>query len=138
MKKTIGMFVVLPFVLVGIIYLNAGECLSSENAPTVEVLGPVKMSKNAKVTIKGKGFKSGQEISILFTDKDGIQSDIGYALKPAPKADASGSWTTTWSCGRFISKKLVKAGGPHEITVTDSEYSPLAYASVSFIKAEKK
>ena len=102
--------------------------------PTVEVASPVKMSKKATTTIKGQGFKPGQEVNLLFTAKDGIESDIGYALKPAPKADESGTWSTTWKCGRFISKKLVMAGKPYKIAVTDAEYNPLAQTFVSFFK----
>lgn len=41
---------------------------------------------------------------------DGVQSDIGYAVTPAPVADAKGNWTTTWSYGRFVKKKLVAEG----------------------------
>ena len=104
------------------------------SSATVEVAGPIKMSKKATAAISGKGFKPGQELIILFTAKDGLQSDIGYALKPAPKGDSSGAWSTTWKCGRFIAKKLVKAGGSYKITVTDSEFNPIAQSSVTFIK----
>jgi hypothetical protein len=103
-------------------------------APTVEVASPVKMSKKATTTIKGQGFKPGQEVNLLFTAKDGIESDIGYALEPAPKPDESGTWSTTWKCGRFISKKLVMAGKSYKIAVTDAEYNPLAQTFVSFSK----
>jgi uncharacterized membrane protein YkvI len=41
----------------------------------------VKMSKKAKITIMGAGFKPGQEIRLLFTDVGGVEADIGYALK---------------------------------------------------------
>jgi hypothetical protein len=92
------------------------------------------MSKKATTTIKGQGFKPGQEVNLLFTAKDGIESDIGYALKPAPKADESGNWSTTWKCGRFISKKLVLEGKSYKIAVTDAEYNPLAHTFVSFSK----
>ncbi len=92
------------------------------------------MSNKATVTLKGKGFQPGQEVNLLFTAKDGIQSDIGYALKPVPKADESGAWSTTWKCGRFIKRKLVDAGKSYKLTATDSEYNPLAHTVVSFYK----
>jgi hypothetical protein len=133
MKKIIGVFMVGMVFSMGFGLMVQSQVFASENKPLVEVAGPVKMDKKAKVTINGKGFRPGQEVIILLTDKNGVKTDIGYALKPAPKADDSGVWTTTWSCGRFISKKLVKKG-EHRLTVTDSDYNPLAHGTVSFSK----
>ncbi|UCG63909.1 MAG: hypothetical protein JSW12_14755, partial [Deltaproteobacteria bacterium] len=96
-------------------------------APKVMVANPmVKMDKKATITIVGTGFQPDQEVSLLFTDVDGVQSDIGYALKPQPKANTIGAWVTTWSCGRYISKKLIKEGA-YAITVTDGDYNILAH-----------
>ncbi len=92
------------------------------------------MDKKAKVTISGKGFHPGQAIALLLTTGDGVMTDIGYALHPVPKADSSGAWTTSWSCGRFIRKKLVQAGKPYKLTITDQEYNPLVESTVSFVK----
>ena len=114
--------------------VGSGKGTSMQPSATVEVAVPVKMSNEATATISGKGFKPGQELIILFTANDGLQSDIGYALKPAPKGDSSGAWRTTWKCGHFIAKKLVKAGGSYKITVTDSEFNPIAHTFVKFIK----
>jgi hypothetical protein len=97
----------------------------------------VKMDKKATITIMGTGFKPGQAVSLLFIDVNGVQSDIGYALKPQPKANKIGAWVTTWSCGRYISKKLIKEGA-YAITVADSEYNILAHTPVAFYKAKKK
>jgi hypothetical protein len=44
---------------------------------------------------------------------------------------------TTWSCGRYIARKLVKEGA-YTITVTDSDYNVLAHAPVAFYKAKEK
>ena len=110
-------------------------------AAKVMVANPYqKLDSKAKVTIVGTGFKPGQEVSLLFTSADGVQADIGYALKPAPKANKIGSWVTTWSCGRFIKKKLIKKGA-YTITVTDSDYNVITHAPVAFYavkKAKKK
>ena len=133
MKKTVVVLLAMAFVFTGSSFLVPDKIQADEATPSVEVAGPVKMSKKAKVTVRGTGFKPGMEVNILLTDKNGIPSDVGYALKPAPKADESGNWSTTWSCGRFIDRKLVKAGS-HKITVTDPEYNPLAHTSVSFVK----
>ena len=48
----------------------------------------------------GVDLEPGQELVVLFTAKDGLQSDIGYALEPPPQADASGAWSSTWKCRR--------------------------------------
>ena len=101
-------------------------------SPKITVVTPkVELSKKAKVTIKGTDFKPKQEVEILFTAIDGVQSDIGYALKPKPVADETGMWLTEWSCGSFVSKKLIKKGS-YTITVTDTDYNVLAEATVSF------
>ncbi len=105
-------------------------------APTVAMGTPlVPLDKKAKAVIMGAGFQPGQEVYLLITDANGVQSDIEYALKPVPKADAAGAWSTTWSCGRYIKKKLVKEGA-YVITVTDTKYKPLAYVPVTFYKAK--
>jgi hypothetical protein len=143
MKKGMyGMMAVIVVVgLVGCATMGLSEKGAEEGlaepGPTVVVATPmVKMSKKAELSIVGTGFKPGQEVSLLITTADGLQSDIGYALKPKPVANKIGAWATTWSCGPYISKKLIKEGA-YTITVTDSEYTVLAHAPVAFY-AEKK
>ena len=119
---------------------GAEEALTApvEPGPMVVVATPyVKMDKKAKITIVGTGFKPGQEVSLLFTDVNEVQSDIGYALKPQPKANKLGAWVTTWSCGRYISKKLIKEGA-YSITVADTDYNLIDHAPVAFYKATEK
>jgi hypothetical protein len=135
--------VIMVFGLVGCATMGtepSGAQQQALSAPTpiVVVASPmVKMDKKAKITIVGTGFQPGQEVSLLFTDVDGVQSDIGYALKPQPKANKIGAWVSTWSCGRYISKKLIKEGA-YAITVADSEYNIIAHAPVAFYKAKEK
>lgn len=134
MRKRICLLVLAIFVATGCGYTGTGKGTSKQVSATVEVAGPIKMDKKASATITGKGFKPGQEINILFTAEDGAQSDIGYGLKPAPKPDASGAWSTTWAAGDFVARKMVEAGGSYKLTVTDSEYNPVAHTSVAFTK----
>jgi len=116
---------------------GAEEALSGPG-PTVMAADPmVKMDKKATMSIVGTGFKPGQELSLLITTSDGVQSDIGHALKPSPVANEAGAWVTTWSCGAYIGKKLIKEGA-YTLMVTDSEYNVLAHAPVAFYKAEEK
>jgi len=97
----------------------------------------VLMTKKSKVVMMGTGFKKKQEVNILFTSNDGVQSDIGYALKPAPKADKTGTWATTWDAGRYVGRKIIK-GGAYTLTVTDSDYNIITKAPAHFYKAKKK
>jgi hypothetical protein len=135
MKKIIGSLVAVFFVA-GF----AGMCFAADLGPMVTMGTPlVKMSKKSQVVIMGTGFKPGQEINVLFVSPDGLQSDIGYALKPAPKPDKTGSWTTTWSAGRYVARKLVDPkGGAYKIVVTDGEYNPIAHSAVFFQPEKKK
>lgn len=99
----------------------------------------VKMSKNSSAVIMGTGFKPKQEVRVLFATQDGLQSDIGYALKPEPKVDASGTWGTTWSAGRYVARKLIKPeGGAYTITAADADYNPIASTVVTFVPEKKK
>ena len=124
------------------------KSMAKEEAAMQKGMGPivvmgtpvVKMNKKSSAVIMGTGFKPKEEIRILLTTQDGLQSDIGYALKPEPKPDASGTWGTTWSAGRYVDRKLVKAGA-HIITAADADYNPIASTVVTFIpekEAKKK
>ncbi|MCK4782719.1 MAG: hypothetical protein KAV87_03135 [Desulfobacteraceae bacterium] len=139
------MAVIMVFGLMGCAALKAGkpgaeEALTApaKPGPMVVVATPyVKMGSKAKITIVGTGFKPGQEVSLLFTSADGVQADIGYALKPKPKANKIGAWVTTWSCGRYIKKKLIKEGA-YSITVADTDYNLIDHCPVAFYKEKKK
>ena len=127
MKKLIGVVMMVIFIF------GSLNCAALKK-PEVSLGAPmVKMSSKAKIEIIGKGFKPGQKVNLLFRDKNGIRADIGYALKPEPVADKSGEWRTTWSCGRYIKKKLI-AEGMYEITVTDLNYKKISNVSVTFGK----
>jgi hypothetical protein len=131
MKGTICFFLVVGLALFGYGFAQAG---SDEGPPTLTASGPDTMDKKATVMISGSGFTPGQEINLVFTAADDMQSDIGYALKEAPKADANGNWSASWKCYDFIRRKMVKAGGSYKITATDNQYAPLAHTMITFNK----
>ena len=135
MKKVIGSLIAVFFVF-GLI----GVCSAADLGPVVTAATPlVKMAKKAPVVLMGTGFKPGEQVNILFVDNEGLQSDVGYAVKPEPKADNSGSWTTTWDAGRYASKKLINPkGGAYKIIATDGEYNPIAQTVVYFQPEKKK
>jgi hypothetical protein len=95
------------------------------------------LAPKAKIDIMGSGYIPDEEVRILFTDAEGMQTDIGYALEPAPKAGKSGAWLTTWDCEEFIKAKLV-TDGAFELVVTDNEFKPLAKTYIYFKKPAKK
>jgi hypothetical protein len=118
--------------LTGIGSIGPDVCQAGELAPVVSLSSTmIKLSKKAEVVIMGAGFKPEQEINIVFITADGLKADVEYALKPAPMPDKTGSWNTTWSAGRFVDKKLVKAG-TYRIVVFDGEYNQLAHTVISF------
>ncbi|MFX1554608.1 MAG: hypothetical protein ACFFBV_11835 [Promethearchaeota archaeon] len=113
------------------------QIIKGKTEPTVVMDTPnVELSKKAQVVIRGTGFKPGQEVVLVFTAIDGVKSDIDYALKPKPIADQTGAWTTTWSCGRYIGKKLIKEG-EYTITATDKEYNFITDTTVRFYAGKK-
>jgi hypothetical protein len=147
MKKFHGRVVIVILVsgligIVGLNFLTPGQVKAKELGPVMTMGTPlVKMAgkKTAGVVIMGAGFKPGQEVRLLFHTPTGLQSDIGYLLKPEPKADQAGSWTTTWSAGRYVSRKLIDPkGGVYKIVATDAEYNPIAHSTIFFQAAKKK
>lgn len=134
MRKLVCLLILATFFALGYGYGGAAEGTSEMTSPTVVVAGPIKMTSKAKAVISGQGFKPGQAFNILFMAKDEVQSDIVYALKPAPKSDDAGAWSATWACSDFIKRKMVEAGGSYKITVTDDEYNPIAHTYVTFTK----
>jgi hypothetical protein len=123
--------------LVMVLVFGMIGCATAEKKPdwpgTLEVLTPVLdlSNKETDVKLKGTGFTPDQEIMVLITDVDGIRTDVGWALDPQPKADANGTWETTWDAKRFVDRKLVKAG-EYSITVTDADYNEIDAQPVQF------
>lgn len=134
MKQLLSIIVTLLmglFVL-GCSNVGAQSSLKKVN-PEISIEGPVNLDKKGTVKISGKGFQPGSEVVLLFSTSDGVQSDIGDTLKPAPKADAEGKWKTTWKYGRLVKKKLVSAGG-YAMVAVDNDYNKLASVTFTFKK----
>jgi hypothetical protein len=131
MKQLTQIFLAMVLVL-GII-----GCATAEKKPdlpgTLEVLTPVvnMSNKETDVKLKGTGFTPDQEVMILFTDVNGIRTDVGWAVDPQPKADANGMWATTWDAKRFMQRKLIKEG-TYTIAVTDAEYNEIDSQTIQF------
>ena len=131
MKKLLVGMVVMVF-FIGLAGCATFDAILGKSAPKLLVVTPkVELSKKATVDLKGVNFTPDQEVALLFIAVDGVMSDIGFAVDPQPIADEAGTWTTTWKCGRFVSKKLIKAG-TYTIKAADVDYNVLAEATVSF------
>lgn len=100
---------------------------------SVSTAGPFTLDKKGKLDFSGKGFAPGTDIVLIFNSSDGIKSDLSDALKPAPKADATGAWATTWSYGRMVKKKIIKAGS-YTVDIVNEDYDKLSSVVVSFAK----
>jgi hypothetical protein len=110
----------------------AKKVVKKEPASEITVATPVAtLGKKVSVDIMGAGFDTDEEVRVLFTDDEGMQTDIGYALEPAPKGNKSGAWMTTWAVDEFIKAGLVKAG-VYTLTVTNNEFKPLAQTAIVF------
>lgn len=124
-----SMVMVLVFGMVGVFghnLVNAGGL-----GPTLEVASSVDLAKETKIKFKGMGFTPGQKVVILFTDTKGVATDIEFALKPEPKADANGNWETTWDAKRFMDRKLILAG-EHNVSAADDDYNVLDSKTITF------
>ena len=121
------------FLIVFSTYAMAGG-----NGPTLEVVNKeVDLAKEKKVSFAVKGFKPSNEFTLLFTDVNGTQNDIGAALKPAPKADGNGEWKGAWSIKRYLKAKIIKEG-KFKISLTDADYNEIDSKTVKFTGKPKK
>lgn len=109
----------------------ADKNMKTTAAPEMMIEGKARLDPKGTVGIRGTHFPPQKEVALLFTTADGVQSDIGYALDPAPKAGKNGMWTTTWSYGRFVKKKLVK-DGTYRLTAVDEDYNVICETMVAF------
>lgn len=135
-KGILGMTGVLLIVaLIGCAQMGGkgGEQMGLTGSPVVAVdkaLAP--MDTKGSVQLMGAGFKPGQKINILFTSKEGSVSNVSWALKPEPVPNDQGTWSTTFTYGRYVSRKMVEPGQAYVITVTDEEYNFLCQAPMGF------
>lgn len=100
---------------------------------TISTAGPFTLDKKGKLDFGGNGFTPGTDIVLIFNSSDGVKSDLSDALKPAPKADATGAWATTWSYGRMVKKKIIKEGS-YTIDIVNEDYDKLSSVIVTFAK----
>lgn len=135
-KGILGMTVVLLIVaLMGCAQMGGkgGEQEGLTGSPVLAVdkaMAP--MDSKGSVQLMGAGFKPGQQINILFTSKEGSVSNVSWAIKPEPVPNDQGTWSTTFTYGRYVSRKMVEPGQAYVITVTDGDYNFLCQVPIGF------
>jgi hypothetical protein len=97
---------------------------------------PVPYQRKVKVTISGSGFSPNQELELLIPI-GGVPSDISAMVKPEPKTDARGTFSTVWILDNEIRGKLLE---PTEYTLEVSSTDGKSLVKVPFVleKVEKK
>lgn len=134
MKRSILVGVVSVITMIFMGCSSAGSLQATKSsAPEIVLSSALKLDKKGVVEIQGKDFQPESEVILLFTTNDGVQSDIGYALKPGVSVGADGNWKTSWSYGRFVGKKLVSEGS-YVLTAVDGDYNQLCEVSFKFVK----
>jgi len=106
------------------------------NAKVMISPSPVPYQRKVKVTISGSGFSPNQELELLIPI-GGVPSDISAMVKPQPKTDARGTFTTVWILDNEIRGKLLE---PTKYTLEVSSTDGETLAKVPFVleKVEMK
>ena len=130
----LGILSMVVLVLTGCSGMNASRSPGGHLSPEMVVAGPVPLDAKGKIAISGRHFQAGSEVMLLFTSLDGVQSDIGYALEPAPVVVGDdGTWISNWSYGRYVKKKLVKAGS-YPLVAVDENFDILCETYIEFVQ----
>jgi len=97
---------------------------------------PVPYRRKVSVTISGNGFTPNQELELLIPI-GGVLSDISAMVKPKPKTNAKGEFSTVWILDNEIRAKLME---PTKYTLEISNTDGETLAKVPFVleKVETK
>jgi len=108
---------------------KAPAVASSSRAKVMVSPSPVPYQRKVKVSISGSGFAPNQELELLIPI-GGVLSDISSIVKPTPKTDAKGTFSTVWILDNEIRGKLMEPTGyTLEIASPDGE----TLATVPFV-----
>ena len=140
--KKVTWILVTVIIMVGLIGVGsigvsgASSASQSGLTPSVTIITPVvPLDKSTKMVILGAGFEPGEELNLVI-DTGGLLSDISSGLNPDPVANEKGAFITTWTCSRYVSKKVVKHG-VYSLIVADDDYDFLAWTPFAFYDTSK-
>jgi len=106
------------------------------NAKVMVSPSPVPYERKVKVTISGSGFAPNQDLELLIPI-GGVPSDISAMVKPKPKTDAKGAFSTVWILDNEIRGKLMEPT-QYTLEVSNTDGEVLAKVPFVFEKVEKK
>jgi len=106
------------------------------NAKVMISPSPVPYQRKVKVTIAGSGFAPNQELELLIP-LGGVPSDISAMVKPKPKTDAIGTFSTVWILDNEIRGKLLEPT-QYTLEVLNSDGETLAKVPFVLEKVAKK
>lgn len=111
---------------------NGGNTAAPTAAPNVVITPSVApYGMKTQILILGSGFEPGQEVLIMFDDRNGIPSIVEDAFV----ANENGSWGFVWSLGRY-SRGVIPAD-LNTIKVIDTDFNVLATAPIGFVNTKK-
>ena len=111
-----------------------GKAMS--NAKVTVSPSPVPYQRKVKVTISGSGFAANQELELLLPI-GGVPTDISGMVKPKPKSDAKGMFSTVWTLDGEIRGKLLEPTS-YTLEVMNTDGEVLAKTPFVLQKVEKK
>jgi len=117
---------------------SSASVMGMSSAKVMVSPSPVPYQRKVKVTISGSGFAPNQELELLMPI-GGVPSDISAMVKPKPKTDARGAFSTVWILDNEIRGKLLEPTKyTLEVTNTDGEILAKAPFVLEKVEAKKK
>jgi len=88
----------------GAMKVSGVSAKAMSNAKVTISPSPVPYQRKVKVTISGSGFAPNQELELIMPI-GGVPSDISAMVKPKPKTNAQGTFSTVWTLNNEIGGK---------------------------------
>jgi hypothetical protein len=115
----------------------SGISVKAKTSPKLAVSpSPVPYERKTKVTISGSGFAPNQELELQIPI-GGVPSDISAMVKPTPKTNDQGTFSTHWVLDNEIRAKLLEPTA-YTLEALNSDGKVLAKAPFVLEKVEAK
>ena len=111
-----------------------GGWIYVKEQPVLRVAPTPVPNKKGVVTIAGVGFEPNQELGLRLV-MGGVMSDIRHQVKPTPKTDKNGAFSSSWSINREL--RLLKPG-VHTLMAVNDDGDVIAQAPLVIDKKAKK
>ena len=111
-----------------------GGWIYVKEQPVLRVAPTPVPNKKGVVTIAGVGFEPNQELGLRLV-MGGVMSDIRHQVKPTPKTDKEGAFSSSWSINREL--RMLKPG-VHTLMAVNADGDVIAQAPLVIDKKAKK